>query len=102
MPTWEITAGAGGGASFPRAATRFSTPAMYTVAREENDRKNITLTEIQGILPVVTPDDYIWAYDANRVLQVSINARIPVTPGTKLAMQTALNTRFGSGKVVVN
>lgn len=78
------------------------TPAMYTVVKEENERKNFTLTEIQRILPAVLVDDYIWVYDVNRVLQVSIDARIPVTGATRIVLQNALNTRFGPGKVVVN
>lgn len=77
------------------------TPAMYAVVLEENRRKNLTLAEIQAILSTVTPLDYIWLYDANRILRVSIDARITLTAAQKTLIQTALTTRFGVGKVVL-
>ena len=72
---------------------------MYAAVLEENQRKNRTFGLVLQLLPGIIPEDFIWSFDANRVLQVSIDARVPVTGANRAGMQNALDAHFGPGKV---
>ena len=73
---------------------------MYQAVTEENSRKNLVFDLLQQVLSGLLPDNYAWAFDANRVLRVKILGR-PVTAGQMAAIHAACSTRFGPGKVVV-
>ena len=73
--------------------------AVSTTALDENRRKNDVFNEIKVIRSEFSEDDYPWAYDALRVLVLTLGARL--TTIQKTALQTRCNTRFGLGKVLV-
>lgn len=66
----------------------------------ENTRKNIAFDEIQKAHPQVTLDNYLWFFDKDRVLQVSLMG-VDLPEAAKRGLQTALDARFGAGKVKV-
>lgn len=72
----------------------------YDQVLSENTRKNITFDVIQKAHPQVTPDNYLWFFDKDRVLQVSL-VGVDLPEAAKKGLQTALDARFGEGKVKV-
>ena len=73
---------------------------MYQAVTEENSRKNLVFDLLQQALPGLLPDNYAWAFDANRRLRVKILGR-PVTAGQMATIHATCSIRFGPGKVVV-
>lgn len=96
------------------------------VWRGENQRKNYALAVLLEQAPGLRTDSnglddarffYRWSFDANRVLEAKIEpapglppSQVPsvrtiidqaLTPGVRGNIQTALNARFGAGKVRV-
>ncbi len=74
--------------------------SLYDQVLFENTCKNITFVEIQKVLPAVEVENYIWAFDGNRVLQVSL-VGIVLLAAEKQGIQTALDNKFGAGKAKV-
>jgi len=73
---------------------------LYDQVVSENTRKNITFGEIQKAFPKLEAENYLWSFDKDRVLQVSLTG-IDVPQATKQGLQTALDSKFGAGKVRV-
>jgi hypothetical protein len=69
---------------------------LFAAALEENRRKNLAFDEIKKVIPALSPEFYLWEFDENRVLTISLNGP---TNSEKGAVIAALNTRFGSGKI---
>lgn len=71
---------------------------VYEQVLSENTRKNLAFSEIQTVHPQITPDNYLWFFDKERALQVSVvGVSLPET--AKKGLQTAMDAKFGSGKV---
>jgi hypothetical protein len=75
-----------------------SVAAHFTALTDENPRKNKILDRIITAFPPLTVDDISWAFDTNRVLNVTIGK---LTSAQKATLQTAANNQFGAGKVLV-
>ncbi len=71
---------------------------LYSAIADENRRKNTTQGIAQAINPNLTPQVYQWAFDANRVLEVSWLTTEPVA---KRQIQDQCDLQFGPGKVAV-
>lgn len=90
--------------------------ARYNAALQHNQRKNFTASEILERFTALVADTgadgskrfkngvtFNWSYsgvDDARVLTVSLSG-VNLTNQQKNALQTALDTRFGAGRVVV-
>ena len=75
--------------------------SLYDQLLSENQTKNRALDSIIEILPAVNFEKYSWTFDASRNLRVSLAAEIVVSPQNRTAIQAALDSRFGSGKVTL-
>lgn len=73
--------------------------SLYDQVLSENTRKNFTLGEIQKVSPEADTENYLWFFDKNRILQVSLIG-IDVPQATKQELQATLDERF-NGKVKV-
>jgi hypothetical protein len=71
---------------------------LYSAIADENRRKNTTQGIAQAINPNLTPQVYQWAFDANRVLEVSWLTTEPVA---KRQIQDQCDLQFGPGLVAV-
>lgn len=82
--------------------TALAGKSHYDQVLSENTRKNITFGEIRKALPKeeITPDNYLWFFDKDRVLQVSL-VGVDLPEAAKRGLQTALDARFGAGKAKV-
>lgn len=72
---------------------------LYSAIVGENRRKNTTQGIAQAINPNLTSQVYQWAFDANRVLEVSWLTT--VTGAAKQQIQQQCDLQFGPGKVAV-
>lgn len=91
-----------------RCAEHAGTPQtseLYDAVVDENTRKNYTVGDIGDALSWATEQSLErinWAFDGSRVLQISFGGGAVVMAAQKATLQAALDTRFGSGKVVVS
>ena len=74
---------------------------MYAAVLEENLRKNRAVDILQQTLPGLTQDECTWAYDADRVLHLSIPSN-SISGATITAVRDALATQLGLNKVVLS
>ena len=72
---------------------------MYLAVTEENQRKNIAFDLAQVVSRLKTEGGFTWSFDKDRVLHISIAG---LTLAERTAIQTACDTSFGTGKVVVS
>jgi hypothetical protein len=57
---------------------------------EENRLKNLVFTEINKIIPTITPELYQWKFDENRKLVIEYDTS---------EIRSAIDTKFGPDKV---
>ena len=76
----------------------FPVAARYALVLDENQRKNRVFGELEKL--GVTPEQYVWTFDENRVLDVLAEG-IALTAQEKLDLQTAANRDHGFGRVRV-
>lgn len=72
---------------------------LYEEVVSENRRKNVTQGIAQAIDVNLTAGIYQWAFDANRVLEVSFLVNVP--SAVKEQIQAACDLQFGPAKVVI-
>lgn len=77
--------------------TGLSAAAHFAKLQDENPRKNNIVGTILAQVASLTLDDITWSFDGNRVLDISCPK---LTTPQKNTLQTAANTRFGTGKVL--
>jgi hypothetical protein len=97
------------------AHSALTNSSVYTTVLDENPKKNITLQlsldngpstlydTVNGTRQLKSTISYSYSFSGtapNRVLTISFTG-ITLTTQQKTTIQTALNTRFGSGKVLI-
>jgi hypothetical protein len=70
---------------------------LYDEVVSENRRKNLTQGIAEAIDVNLTREVHQWAFDANRVLEISFLINVP--PPVKQQIQDACDLQFGPGKV---
>lgn len=70
----------------------------YNEVLSENRRKNKVFALAQNAKPDIKPEDYEWAFDNKRVLQVKFPK---LTNAEKKKVKDNCDTEFGVGKVEV-
>jgi hypothetical protein len=74
---------------------------VFSVVAEENRRKNGTFAELEKSVKDMKVENYLWYFDAQRILHVEVMDLSPVL-GDKESAQAACDARFGDGKVVIH
>lgn len=72
---------------------------LYSAITDENRRKNTAQGIARALDPNLRAKVFQWAFDANRVLEISF--LVVVTPVTKQQLQQEYDIQFGPGRVVV-
>ena len=73
-------------------------PTLLASVKDENTRKNRVVTVTKALLPATTEDNYLWWFDASRVLNVTL-AGVTLTPAQKTNFKNLFDSTFGAGKV---
>jgi len=73
--------------------------ALYDAVQSENRRKNVAQGIVQAIDVNLTYEVYQWAFDTNRVLEVSFLINVP-NP-IKQQIQDTCDLQFGPNKVII-
>lgn len=78
------------------------TPAMFAALHDENDRKNITIDLAVAVVPQIADSTYVWAFDKDRVLEVSFpTVKPPLTKAELATIQDSCDLQFGPLRVRV-
>jgi hypothetical protein len=80
------------------AHTAHAGVALYERIREENRRKNLVWTMIQGLDPTCDHATYGWQFDAERCLLVTLPS---LTPAQRLQLQGGADLQFGPDRIHV-